>query len=41
LVQSDQARELVRDTTVGVLRKPFRMNELWYAVNNALQRDGQ
>ena len=37
LVQADQAAELLREEAVGLLRKPFRMNELWHAVNNALQ----
>ncbi|MBI3821112.1 MAG: response regulator [Planctomycetes bacterium] len=36
VVQTDQASELQREGAVGMLRKPFRMNELWYAVNNAL-----
>lgn len=40
LVQTDQASELLREPAVGLLRKPFRMNELWYAVNNALQAQG-
>jgi two-component system, cell cycle sensor histidine kinase and response regulator CckA len=39
LVQTDQAAELVREGAVGLLRKPFRMNELWYAVNNALHTE--
>jgi two-component system cell cycle sensor histidine kinase/response regulator CckA len=37
LVHTDQAAELLRKDAVGLLRKPFRMNELWHAVNNALQ----
>jgi DNA-binding response OmpR family regulator len=36
VVQTDQASDLLREGAVGMLRKPFRMNELWYAVNNAL-----
>jgi signal transduction histidine kinase/CheY-like chemotaxis protein len=36
LVQTDQATELLREERVDLLRKPFRMNELWYAVNNSL-----
>lgn len=36
LVQTDQVLDLVREGAVDLLRKPFRMNELWYAVNNAL-----
>jgi CheY-like chemotaxis protein len=39
LAQSDQTADLLRDSGVEVLRKPFRMNELWHAVNNALPRD--
>jgi PAS domain S-box-containing protein len=39
LVQNDQAAELVKETGVSLMRKPFRMNELWYAVNNALPKD--
>jgi two-component system, cell cycle sensor histidine kinase and response regulator CckA len=39
LAQADQTAELLRASSVDVLRKPFRMNELWYAVNNALPRD--
>jgi two-component system, cell cycle sensor histidine kinase and response regulator CckA len=41
LVQTDQAAELLREGAVGLLRKPFRMNELWHAVNNALHAQGQ
>ncbi len=40
LVQTDQAAELLQEKAVGLLRKPFRMNELWYAVSNALQAQG-
>ena len=40
LVQTDQAAELLREEAVDLLRKPFRMNELWYAVNNSLHVDG-
>ncbi|MBI2805051.1 MAG: response regulator [Planctomycetes bacterium] len=36
LLQTDQAAELISEGGVALLRKPFRMNELWYAVNNAL-----
>lgn len=39
LVQTDQAADLVRQAPADLLRKPFRMNELWYAVNNLLNRD--
>jgi CheY-like chemotaxis protein len=28
--------QLLAAVAVGILRKPFRMNELWYAVNQAL-----
>ena len=38
LVETEQAAELLSEGTVGLLRKPFRMNELWYAVNESLQR---
>ena len=37
LVHTDQASELLSEGAVDLLRKPFRMNELWYAVNNAVQ----
>lgn len=36
LLQPDPAPLLLRAKGVGLLRKPFRMNELWYAVNQAL-----
>ena len=36
LVQTDQAAELLKEEGVDLLRKPFRMNELWYAVNQSL-----
>jgi len=36
LVAALPAQELVQARSVTVLRKPFRMNELWYAVNQAL-----
>ncbi len=40
LLQADHASELLDKGAVDLLRKPFRMNELWYAVNKALaQRD--
>jgi two-component system cell cycle sensor histidine kinase/response regulator CckA len=35
LVQAEPA-SLLGEGAVGLLRKPFRMNELWYAVNQAL-----
>ena len=37
VVHADQASDLLGEGGVGMLHKPFRMNELWYAVNNALQ----
>jgi PAS domain S-box-containing protein len=36
LPQADPAAELLRAGAAGVVRKPFRMNELWYAVRQAL-----
>jgi len=36
LVQAEQASALLSEGAAGLLRKPFRMNELWYAVHNAL-----
>jgi two-component system cell cycle sensor histidine kinase/response regulator CckA len=36
LPQADPAPELLRNGAVGLLRKPFRMNELWYAVRQGL-----
>ncbi len=36
LPQADPAPELLRNGAVGLLRNPFRMNELWYAVNQGL-----
>ena len=36
LPQADPAPELLRSGAVGLLRKPFRMNELWYAVRQGL-----
>ena len=40
LVQSEQASELLRQGVAALLRKPFRMNELWYAVNRCLDAAG-
>ncbi len=37
LVQADQATHLLESGAADLLRKPFRMNELWYAVNKALK----
>jgi two-component system cell cycle sensor histidine kinase/response regulator CckA len=36
LPQTDPAPQLLEAGAVGIMRKPFRMNELWYAVNEAL-----
>jgi PAS domain S-box-containing protein len=36
LVQPDRATRLLQEGAVGLLRKPFRMNELWAAVRRAL-----
>jgi two-component system cell cycle sensor histidine kinase/response regulator CckA len=37
LLQTEPASDLVHSRAVGLLRKPFRMNELWNAVNQALR----
>jgi two-component system cell cycle sensor histidine kinase/response regulator CckA len=34
--QADPAPQLLQAGRVGLIRKPFRMNELWYAVKQAL-----
>jgi PAS domain S-box-containing protein len=34
--QGHPAPQLLEDGAMGVIRKPFRMNELWYAVSQAL-----
>jgi two-component system cell cycle sensor histidine kinase/response regulator CckA len=39
LPQADPAPALLREGARGLIRKPFRMNELWYAVNRALGAD--
>ena len=39
MVQTDQAAELLCEEAVDLLRKPFRMNDLWYAVNKAMGCD--
>jgi CheY-like chemotaxis protein len=39
LMVADPAPELAADPLVRLLRKPFRMNELWYAVNELLPSD--
>ncbi|MCI0683982.1 MAG: response regulator [Gemmataceae bacterium] len=36
LVQTDLAQALLEEGAVELLRKPFRMSELWYAVNKAV-----
>jgi two-component system cell cycle sensor histidine kinase/response regulator CckA len=36
LPQADPAPHLLKAGAAGLLRKPFRMTELWYAVNQAL-----
>ena len=37
LPQAEPAPELLRLGAAGLIRKPFRMNEMWYAVKQALQ----
>jgi two-component system, cell cycle sensor histidine kinase and response regulator CckA len=37
LLQAEQAPSLFQAGAVDLIRKPFRMNELWYAVNKALR----
>jgi nitrogen-specific signal transduction histidine kinase/CheY-like chemotaxis protein len=39
LLEADPARDLLESGLVHIIRKPFRMNELWYAVNQALALD--
>ncbi|MCI0641838.1 MAG: response regulator [Gemmataceae bacterium] len=36
LLQNDQSQQMLQQEGVDLLRKPFRMNELWYAVNKAI-----
>jgi DNA-binding response OmpR family regulator len=36
-VQADHATALLEKGAADLLRKPFRMNELWHAVNKTLQ----
>jgi PAS domain S-box-containing protein len=36
LLEAEPSPQLLQAGPVGLLRKPFRMNELWYAVNQAL-----
>jgi two-component system, cell cycle sensor histidine kinase and response regulator CckA len=38
LPEADPAPELLRHAGVRLIRKPFRMNELWYAVKRSLHR---
>jgi DNA-binding response OmpR family regulator len=33
----DPAPTILQDGAAGIVRKPFRMTELWYAVRQALQ----
>lgn len=40
LLDGNLAPQLMQDGPVNLLRKPFRMNELWYAVNQALAAHG-
>jgi two-component system cell cycle sensor histidine kinase/response regulator CckA len=40
LVHENEATELLRIGAGGLLRKPFRMNELWHAVSSQLGVDG-
>jgi PAS domain S-box-containing protein len=37
LADANPAPELLRQTAVGLIRKPFRMNELWYAVRQVME----
>ena len=37
LPHADPAHDLLRQPGVSLIRKPFRMNELWYAVRQAFQ----
>ncbi len=36
VVKTEEAEQALRQRGVEILRKPFRMNELWYAVNQSL-----
>jgi CheY-like chemotaxis protein len=40
LPQADPVPALLRDGATGLIHKPFRMNELWYAVTQALTPAG-
>jgi CheY-like chemotaxis protein len=39
LADASPAPELLLNSAVGLIRKPFRMNELWYAVRQALEAE--
>jgi len=39
LPEAEATPDLLQSGAAGILRKPFRMNELWYAVNQALNAD--
>jgi nitrogen-specific signal transduction histidine kinase/CheY-like chemotaxis protein len=41
LPEASPELNLLRSGAAGVLRKPFRMNELWYAVNRVFDRPGE
>ncbi len=41
LADAAPAPDLLSQRDVGLIRKPFRMNELWYAVRQALERTGR
>ena len=36
IVKTDEAGQFLQQRGIEILRKPFRMNELWYAVNQSL-----
>jgi two-component system cell cycle sensor histidine kinase/response regulator CckA len=40
MLQAEHAPRLLEERDVDLIRKPFRMNELWYAVNKALGQAG-
>jgi CheY-like chemotaxis protein len=39
LPEAEATPDLMQSGAAGILRKPFRMNELWYAVNQALNAE--
>jgi PAS domain S-box-containing protein len=39
LPEAEPTPDLMKSGAAGILRKPFRMNELWYAVNQALNAE--